>query len=268
VYLGEDLKPYRDLYEIKSGDKDEAWQRLIKLCRVLNETPVDQLAEQIEPLLDVDGVLWFLALDISLINQDGYWVRGSDYSLYLDPHGKFHVIPHDMNESFSVGMGPPMGRGQRRGPSPAPGGFGPGGPGFGGPPPGTGRGGPPMGGGGSVDLDPLMGLDEANRPLRSKLLQVPEYRRKYLAHVGKIAKDDLSWEKLGPIVAQVRSVIEPLVKLDTRKLSSTDDFISSTSDRGSEASEGPQSNSLRLFAEQRRAYLLSHPEVNAALEQD
>ena len=49
-------------------------------------------------------MLWFLALDNALINNDGYWTRASDYSLYRDPKGKFHVIPHDMNEAFGPAM--------------------------------------------------------------------------------------------------------------------------------------------------------------------
>ena len=69
--------------------------------------------------VDVDGVLWFLALDNALINSDGYWTRASDYTLYLDEKGKFHVIPHDMNEAFRPAGGPGMGGpGGFRGPPP------------------------------------------------------------------------------------------------------------------------------------------------------
>jgi hypothetical protein len=69
-------------------------------------------------MLDIDEALWFLALDNALINGDGYWVRASDYNIYLDENGKFHIIPHDMNETFQAGGGPGMG-----GPG-GPGGFG------------------------------------------------------------------------------------------------------------------------------------------------
>src|SRR5439155_2806356 len=54
-------------------------------------------------------VLRVLALDIAVINLDGYWIRSSDYSLYLDPKGKFHVIPSDMNECFRPAGGPGFG---------------------------------------------------------------------------------------------------------------------------------------------------------------
>ena len=139
-YLGDDIEPYRQRFEIKSKDKPESWNDLIHLCQVLNETPDDQLKEKLEPILNVEGALWFLAVDVALANSDGYWTRASDYSIYQDTDGKFHILPHDMNEAFKMGRG----RGGPGGPPPG----GPGGPpqgGPGGPPPG-GPGGPPQGG--------------------------------------------------------------------------------------------------------------------------
>src|SRR5262249_23603929 len=149
------------------------WKALIELCRTLNKTPLDRLEETLKPILDIDGVLWFLALDNATINEDGYWIRASDYSLYRDPKGKFHVIPHDTNETLGpvmgFGFGPGMGKGPKGGPGFEKGkdGKGPkGGPGFGkgskdGPGPGFGKG--PKGGAGSYALDPLIGMDDARK---------------------------------------------------------------------------------------------------------
>lgn len=137
-YLGDDPESYAHPYELKSGGKKSV-EKLIELCRVLDKTPVDELPEALEPICNVDGLLWFLALDVGLQNSDGYWVRASDYSIYLDPEDRFHFIPHDMNEAFrgTRGGGGPGGGGPGRGP---------GGPGGG---PGGGRGefGPPPFGG-------------------------------------------------------------------------------------------------------------------------
>ncbi|MEM6364456.1 MAG: CotH kinase family protein, partial [Planctomycetota bacterium] len=125
-YLGEELQPYQTRFEMKSNDGKKAWQRLINLCRVLNETPTDNLVAELEPILDIDSTLAFLALDVALVNQDGYWTRASDYALFLDAGGQFHIVPHDMNEAFrSRGGGGPGGPGgPGRG---GPGGRGPGG---------------------------------------------------------------------------------------------------------------------------------------------
>ncbi|WP_202947346.1 CotH kinase family protein, partial [Zavarzinella formosa] len=99
-YLGDNVADYKRRYEIKSKDDDKDWKALIALCKVLNETPADKLEEALKPMLDIDGLLWFLALDVALINGDGYWVRASDYSIYMDEKKIFHMVPHDMNEAF------------------------------------------------------------------------------------------------------------------------------------------------------------------------
>jgi hypothetical protein len=105
-YLGDDVAPYKALYELKSKDDPQAWQHLIDLCRVLNETPAVELEEALEPLLDVDGALRFLAWENVVANGDGYWTRASDYNLYEDTSGRFHIIPYDANETFTAGHGP------------------------------------------------------------------------------------------------------------------------------------------------------------------
>jgi hypothetical protein len=117
AYLGDNPASYKGIYEIKSKDDAKSWADLIRLCKVLNETPAAQLETALAPLLDVDGALRFLALENALINNDGYWVRTSDYDLYQDERGRFHIIPYDANETFSLPGGPGFG---------GPGGFAPG----------------------------------------------------------------------------------------------------------------------------------------------
>ena len=69
-----------------------------------------------------------------------------------------------------------------------------------------------------VDLDPLVGLDDARKPLRSRLLAVPSLKARYLDHVRTIAEEWLDWNRLGPVVARYRALIEKEVEHDTRKL--------------------------------------------------
>jgi spore coat protein CotH len=243
-YLGEDTAAYKRAYEIKSKDDKKSWAEFIALCRVLNQTPADKLEAALAPILDIDETLKFLALDNALVNNDGYWVRASDYSIYEDVKGRFHILPQDANETFSNGGGP----GGRGGPG-GPGGRGRGGPpdfggGFPGVPPGGGGGGR-MGGmmGGGPDLDPLVGLDDPTKPLRSKLLAVPALRAKYLGYVKAIATKWLDWNTLGPLVQKYQAVIAADVKADTRKLDTFEAFQSGVA-------------SLKTFAERRRALLL------------
>lgn len=109
-YTGDNVEDYKRRYEIKSGENEKAWKALINFCKVLNTTPADKLEEALTPIANMDNILWFLALDVALINCDGYWVRSSDYSIYLDDKGKFSLIPHDMNEAFRPAGGPGGGR--------------------------------------------------------------------------------------------------------------------------------------------------------------
>ncbi len=256
-YLGDGFAPYKQRYEIKSKDNDADWKSLINLCKVLNNTPPEQLEAALKPILDIDGALKFLALDISLMNSDGYWIRSSDYSIYLDPKGVFHLIPHDMNEAFRAEGGPggPGGRGGRGG--------------FGGPPPlDGGQGGPPQGGFGGpqgeanrnpFELDPLTGLQDARKPLRSKLLAVPSLRKKYLEYVNEIARKDLDWSSIGSFVESNRKLIDAEIKADTRKNSPYEAFVAATNPTVQPAAQNqPRAQILRSFFDQRRAYLMKY----------
>jgi hypothetical protein len=246
-YIGDDIAAYRRHYEIKTKDDTAQWRALVTLTRVLNQTPADQLEAALAPLLNVDGVLRFLAVEMALVNSDGYWSRASDYSLYRDAQGVFHVIPHDMNEALGAGASGPGGR-MGRGPGggvggPPPGAPPGGGPPMGGPPAGMMRGAGGPGGGAAATLDPLLGLDDATKPLRSKLLAVPALRARYLGYVREIADRWLDWNTLGPLVAQYQALIAEDVRTDGRKLAATDAFTSDV-------------DALRAFATQRRAALL------------
>jgi spore coat protein CotH len=235
-YIGERVEDYKRLYEIASKDDPRSWADLIKLTRILQETPPDKLEAALAPILDVDGALKFLAVDVALVNSDGYWTRASDYNMYQDEQGRFHILPHDVNE----GLGSQEGGGRR-------GGF-----------PGMRAGGPApsermrgrvegFGRGGGPELDPLVGLDDASKALRVKLLAVPALRARYIGYVRDIAERWLDWKTLGPIAEQHRALIAADVKADTRKLYSSEAF-----DTGLDG--------LKTFVEARRAYLLKATE--------
>jgi spore coat protein CotH len=227
MYLGDAAGTYKQAYEIKSKDDAAQWAALIELCRLLNQTPTNRITTALSPVLDIDSALRFLALDNALVNNDGYWSRASDYSLYRDMAGKFHIIPHDANETF--GAGPAFGpRGGPGGPG-GPGGRGPGGPGF-------------LGG---TSLDPLGALDA---PLRAKLLAVPELRQKYMGYVRDIATKWLDWKAMGPVVEGYKTLIEADVKADTKRLETYEAFVQDTTGT---------TRSLKTFAAARREYLLS-----------
>ncbi len=76
----------------------------------------------------------------------------------------------------------------------------------------------------------------------------------------------LDWSKLGPMAEKNFALIAESVKIDTRKLDSTEAFLGSLKDdsasNNAQPSFGPggPSSSIKSFADQRRAYLLSYKE--------
>jgi hypothetical protein len=202
----------------------------------LKQTPVDNLEAELNKVLDVDGALKFLALENSLINNDGYWIRSSDYNLWQDDKGRFHITPHDANETLGAPEGPGWGRGPREA------------------------------GDNPVALDPLTGADDESKPLLHRLLSVPNLRARYFGYLRQIAEESLDWNKLGPVIAKYHALIDEDVKADTRKLMSYEAFQKSVAeDTEEQGFRGPRLQlSLKSFVEKRRAYLLEHPEVKKA----
>jgi hypothetical protein len=204
---------------MKGSDNPDAWRALIRATKVLAETPAEALEKALEPVMDVDEVLRYLALDVALVNNDGYWRDGSDFNLYWSTKGQFLVTLHDVNEGFRTG-----GRA-----------------------------------GGAAQPEPLTTLDDPNKALRQKLLTVPKFRDRYLAYVGDIADKWLDWKRLGPLVAKYEQLIADDVAKDTRKLDSTEAFTLGI--YGSIDGTPPSPSTIRGFADQRRAALLSHPDI-------
>jgi len=226
-YAGDDEEAYRGVFQIKSKDKPEAWQAIIGLAKTLDQTSLESLESALADKLDVDSFLRFLALDNALVSGDGFWTRGADYTLYLDPDGKFHLVPYDMNEMFSF-------RGGRGGP---------------------GGGGSNYRGGTGVQLEPLAGLSDPGKPIIHRLLSVPALREKYLGYVRMIAEKSLDWKTVGPWIKQYRELIQKDVQRETHKLFTTEAFLSATA-------EEPEGDNLRAFFDQRREFLLNHPDLN------
>ncbi len=229
-YIGDNVEDYRKLYEMHSKDDPKAWAALINLCKVLTQTPLDRLERELAPIFDIDAALKFLALENVFINDDGYWVRASDYNLYLDAKGRFHIYPHDGNEAFFDA-------------------------------PANIRGGAARG----TDLDPFIGSTDPDKVLLSRLVAVPELRTRYLQYVKEMATTWLDWQRLGPVALKYQALIDGDVQADTRKLDSYAAFRSLVErDYETQGARGPITKmSLKTFADQRRAFLLSYPAITA-----
>ena len=222
-YPGEKKEDYTGFQQRTEG-KEEAWKELQQFTKLLDESPIEELADKLNGRFNIDSAMWSLALEC-VFQDEGYFTRGSDYNLYLDPDGRFHLLQHDGNEVMNIPGGPGMPSGLR-GPK----------------------------------LEPFYNADNPDRPLMYKLFQVPHFKARYRHHLKTITQEWITWDKVGPLVEGYAALIRDEVKKDVRKHSSYEAFekgLIQTSSDGRRTKLG-----LRPFTEGRREFLLNHPEVN------
>ena len=239
VYNGDQPSAYQESYQLKTRVEEapNAWQDLINLCKILEATPDDQLESELSAILDIDRALWFLALDNVFIDNDGYFSRASDYALYQDPMDRFHLLPHDSNETFRF----------------------------------AGGGGPNSWQTDGQMLSPVSQENDMMRPVISRLLAIPHLRARYLAHVRTIVNEWLDWDVLQPIIAEYQSLADAEVKADDKKLYAYEAFATSHikdqsggggGSGGGRGGRGRTTPSFKRFVEERAEYLLNHSEIN------
>lgn len=160
---------YTRNFKILSKD---GWDDLIELSRVLG-----QETEKIEEVLHVDRTLWMLAFNNVLVNLNSYSGQNSkNYFLYKDDLGRFNPVVADLNLAFGSFKNI---------------------------------------GGGSSDLklkelqrlDPLLHADNATKPLISKLLSNPNYKKIYLSHLRTIVYDNFESDWYEKRATQLQAVI-------------------------------------------------------------
>lgn len=223
VYLNDSPGCYDAFYEV---DDPASWKSLLHLIKVLNKTP-----ENIESVLDVDQTLWMHALNNAIVNLDSYTGSLShNYYLWIDSTGVGHPLIWDLNMSFG---------GWRRNFS------------F-----------EQMTDEELITYSPLAEYSNAKRPLISKVLRYPLFRKIYLAHLGTIVRDCLesgAWLKEAEAMMKE---IDPWVKKDSLKLYTYEDFkgsLDKTMVYGPDKIIG-----LRQLMDKRTQYLLKHPALTKA----
>lgn len=228
VYKGNDSSQYYSAYELKS---DTGWDELIDLCDTLKNNIAD-----IEKILDVDRALWMLAFDNVLVNLDSY-IGGfaQNYYLYRDDNGRFIPIVWDLNESFGTFS---------------------------------------MSGSGNLNntsskqrLDHLLHLNDASYPLVSQLLNVPTYKKMYLAHCKTFLTDNFTNNGLYYTEGlALQKIIDAHVQADQNKFYTYNNFISNlTSDISGGGGPGPGSSTpgITTLMNGRYSYLMGLSDFSA-----
>jgi hypothetical protein len=92
-YLGEDVRCYEGLYEIRD---EREWTDLIRLTRMLRDSTA-----RVDEVLDVHLTLWMHVLNNVLVNLDsylGYFCH--NYYLFRDSSDIYHPLIWDLNLAF------------------------------------------------------------------------------------------------------------------------------------------------------------------------
>lgn len=217
VYLNDSPGCYDAFYEVEDP---ASWKPLLRLIKVLNRAP-----EDIEKVLNVDQTLWMHALNNAIVNLDSYTGSLShNYYLWFDSTGVAHPLIWDLNMAFG---------GWRRNFS------------F-----------EQMKDEELVQYSPMAEFDNPKRPLISKLLRTPLYRKLYVAHYKTIVKDYLENGKWLTEAQAMLKEIDPWVKKDSLKLYTYEDFqqsIDKTMVSGPDRVIG-----LRELMEKRAQWLSKH----------
>ncbi len=181
AYLGVDSTLYYKSYEIYS---DYGWKQLIHLCDTLNNKTAD-----VEKILDVDHDLWMLAFNILYVNLDSYSAGFTqNYYLWRDDNGRFNPIIWDVNMSF--GSFPNTGA--------------------------VGVGSDSMS---LAKLTPFLHETNAAKPLISKIITNPRFRKMYIAHLRTMLNETLKSGKYRTRGEAIRQVIDAAVQGDPNNLS-------------------------------------------------
>ena len=236
IIPGNDIAAYQRTYQLKTANVENPWEKLIELCEMLDtKTPDAKLETDLLSKFNVDRALWQLAVSNVFMDDDSYIHKGGDFAIYQDVNDRFHLISHDNNETFRFGA-------KRRG---------------GGGPGGRGPGGWSWGELTEGMVSPVTHADNAMRPVINRLLGIPKWKARYIAHVRTVTDEWLDWEVLEPVINEYHALIDTEVQKDDKKLYNYQDFeVSADGDRG-----GP-TPSFKRFVTQRRENLLNHPELN------
>ncbi len=229
-WLGTNLQAYKDAYELKTANPTQGWEDVRTVCNVLNNTTAARLPVELPKVLHVDRALWYIAVNNIFVNLDSYIYRGNDYYLYHDEkHDTLETMPWDMNESFG-GYSARMSVARLK------------------------------------VLSPFYQASTVSRPLINKLLAIPQWRQRYIAHYRTLLDEAFDWARIGPMITKYQNLIRADILRDTRKIYSTAYFTQGlTQDlRLNSGLFRTTVPGLKPFIEDRRNYLIGLAEFKRA----
>ena len=79
------------------------FSKLARFINILNNTPSGLLADSLESVIEVPGVLQYFAMNILVGEWDDYWSLMNNYYLYHEPTKDiFYLIPYDYDNTYGI----------------------------------------------------------------------------------------------------------------------------------------------------------------------
>jgi len=224
-YMGDDTTLYYDSYDMKS---EQGWEELVNLIKV-----IDLDFQNIDSVLNVDRTLWAFAVNQVIQNLDcynTYYIH--NYYLYQTKDGLFQMIPWDLDNSFVgaiLGNFWPWSTAYEYDPYFT---------------------GPPLGG----SAQPW-----EERPLLYQLLNDPQYRKIYTAHINTIIQESLDTSDIRSDINNLQALAYNAAYQDYNKLFSMSDYNDNVE---SALWTGWSFAGIMSTIDERKQFLLNHPEIS------
>lgn len=182
AYLGDDPDLYklesggRRVYELHTNEAEDDYSGLAHFIDVLNNTPLDNLACELEQVFNVDTYLRAIAFDVLSGNWDGPLYNKNNFFLYHNEStGLIEYIPYDLDNTLGVDY---------------------------------------LGVDWALQNIYSWAHPVEPRPLYTRILAVPEYRGRYSYYLGRYMQEVFTEGLLFPDFDAVRSLIAPYVEGD------------------------------------------------------
>ena len=104
-WLGSDVAPYRERFTFGGAGPDTAYQDLIHVIDVLNNTPDSRLIGRLDPVFSIDRMIRQTSGGVALLNWDdlrAFAPNGHNYYLYqVNKYGQMVILPWDWDLGLS-----------------------------------------------------------------------------------------------------------------------------------------------------------------------
>jgi spore coat protein CotH len=225
TYHGTNQTSYYDYYTLETNNTKNNWSDLVSLIGILNNTATASLPSRLEPICDVDNILYGMALNILFGNVDSYSGAASEFYLYhRDDVGRFAHIHWQLEEGFGLTRDD----GSRKISEP-------------------------------YRMDPfwLPPSNWGSRPLMSKLWAVDSYERNYLRQLARMLREGFDETTMSARVTQLADLIRSHVVEDGNKIYTDAQFEQALTDSITVSFTGQQTTiyGVMQFIRQRYAYL-------------